>query len=134
MHSRHDVIQGFETGVSAVGGRRFAPLSGASSSNRIDLNLQGTLIATTTADLTLFGAASLAAGVPAGDGNTARLLIRDATGSGPRANVYSNSDTLMGGDLGVGNTLEIVGSENAFRRANEGFDPPPPAEFFTAKR
>ena len=34
-------------------------------------------------------------------------------------------------DLGVDNRLEIVGTEKAFVRSNDGFDPIPPAEFFT---
>jgi hypothetical protein len=134
MHSRRDVVEGFDTGISAMGGRRFSPLSGSSSSNRIDLTLRGTRVDSATADLTLFGAASFADGIPAGDGNTARLLIRHATGSGPRANVYADSAAPASTDFGVGNRLDIVGSENAFARTNEGFDPPPPAEFFTVQR
>ena len=134
IHSRNDAIEGFETGISAIGGRRFSPLSGPTSSNRVDMNLRGTRLRTTTADLTLFGAASLAGGVPAGDGNTARLLLRQANGSGPRANLYADSVTPTMSDLGVGNRLEIAGSENAFGRANDGFEPPPAAEFFTVQR
>ena len=59
--------------------------------------------------------------------NTLRVLLRQSTGSGPRANVYG--DSVMG--LGVGNELDILGSEEAFVQTNHDFDPVPPAELFT---
>ena len=96
--------------------------------------LLGARIETVTADLALFGAASFASGVPTGDGNIARILVRQATGSGPRSNLYADSVTPTMSGLGVGNRLELVGSPNAFDRSNEGFVPAPPAEFFTSER
>ena len=134
IHSNDDAIEGFATGISVIGGRRFSPLSAPSSSNRLDMYLLGARIETVTADLALFGAASFASGVPTGDGNTARILVRQATGSGPRANLYADSVTPTMSGLGVGNRLELVGSPNAFDRSNEGFVPAPPAEFFTLER
>ncbi|HEY7113744.1 MAG TPA: hypothetical protein VIA45_12505 [Thermoanaerobaculia bacterium] len=133
IHSRHDAIVGYLTGISVMGGRRFSPLTAPSSSNRVDMSLRATRFDTTDADLTLFGAASFVDGIPAGDGNTARVLVRDARGSGPRSNIYADGST-PNGDPGVGNRLEIVGSEKAFARTNDGFEPPPPAEFFTVQR
>ena len=133
--SREDTIQGFQFGVLAIGGQRYLAGSGPSSSNRLEMDLHGLRVQTTAeplaADLRLFGARSLVNGVSPGDENTLRLVLRKSTGSGPRANAYSHSSTPSMGDLGVGNQLEIVGSENAFSRSNDGFDPIPSAEFFT---
>jgi hypothetical protein len=130
MDSKDDTIDGFSTGILAMGGVRTGPLPEPSSSNRVDMNLHGLSVQTTTADLVLFGARSFVPGVSPGDGNTVYLLVRQSTGSGPRANVYSDSSM----DLGVNNRLEIVGGQNAFVRTNDGFDPIPPAEFFTAQQ
>jgi hypothetical protein len=133
IHSNDDTIDAFATGISAIGGFRPNTSSGPSSSNCIDMNVHGLHLRTTTADLMLFGASSLV-DVSPGDGNTARLLLRQASGSGPRANRYADSVTPSMTDLGVGNQLEIVGTEKAFVRTNDGIDPIPPAEFFTAER
>ena len=94
------------------------------------MNLQGTRLQTTTADLRLFGAQSAIAGVSPGDDSTLHLVVHQAIGSGPRANAYA--DSL--GNLGTGNRLEIVGNANAFARTNDAIVPPPPANFFTAGR
>jgi hypothetical protein len=135
VHSREDAIQGFQVGVVAIGGQRYLAGSGPSSSNRLEMELRGLRVQTTTeplaTDLRLFGARSFVNGVPPGDGNTLRLVLRKSTGSGPRANAYAHSSTPSMEDLGVGNQLEIVGTETAFVRSNDGFDPIPPAEFFT---
>ncbi len=131
MDSRDDAIDGFVTGVLATGGLRTGPLPEPSTSNRVDMDLHDVRVQTTTADLVLFGARSLVDGVPPGDGNTLRLVLRKSTGSGLRANAYRDSSTPSMGDLGVGNQLEIVGTEDAFVRSNDGFDPIPSAEFFT---
>jgi hypothetical protein len=137
VQSEGDTIQGFQLGVVAIGGQRYLAGSGPSSSNSLEMSLHGLRVQTTgalAADLVLFGARSFVNGVPPGDGNTLRVLLRQSTGSGPRANRYGHSSTPSMGDLGVGNQLEIVGSENAFVQTNDGFDPIPPAEFFTAQR
>jgi hypothetical protein len=129
IDSRNDTIQGFHLGIVAIGGQRFLAGAGPSSANRLDLEVHALRVQSTTADLTLFGARSFVGGVSPGDGNTLRLLLRQSTGSGPRVNLYG--DSWM--DLGVGNELEIVGTERAFVRTNDDFDPIPPAEFFTAQ-
>ncbi len=130
MHSMDDTLAGFATGIVAAGGRRINALSGTISSNRVELNLHGTLLQTTTADLRLSGATTML-GVSTGDDNTARVLLVQATGSGARANRYAHSSTPPTGDPGTGNRLEIVGNANAFDQTNQNFVPPPPAEFFT---
>jgi hypothetical protein len=133
MHSIDDTIAGFATGISAAGGRRQSALSGAISSNRVELNLQGTVLQTTTTDLRLFGAASSFT-VSTGDENTLHVVVRRATGSGARANQYAHSSTPPMGSPGIGNRLEIVGNANAFDQTNQNFVPPPPLEFFTGAR
>lgn len=134
IHSRNDTIHGFQTGIVANGGQRFLAASEPSSSNRVDMDLHGLRVNTPTgplaADLVLFGARSFVAGVSPGDGNILRLVLKQSTGSGPRVNQYD--DSWM--DLGVGNELEIAGTERAFVRSNDDFDPIPPAEFFTEQR
>ena len=132
MHSMDDTLAGFATGIVAAGGRRINPLSATISSNRIKLNLRGTLLQTTTADLRLFGATTML-GVSTGDDNTAHVLIVQATGSGARANRYAHSSTPPTGSPGIGNRLEIVGNANAFDQINQNFVPPPPAEFFIGR-
>jgi len=134
MQSSDDAIEGFATGVSAIGGLRSTATGGLILSNSLDLNFHGLQLATTTADLQLFGARSLVDGVSPGDGNTLRMLLRQATGSGPRANQYADSATPSMTNLGVGNELEMIGSIKAFVRTNDGIDPIPPAEFFTEQK
>jgi hypothetical protein len=138
IHSEEDTIQGFRLGIVAIGGQRFLAGSEPSSSNSVEMRLHGLHVQTTTeplaADLVLFGARSFVNGVPPGDGNTLHVVLRQSTGSGPRANAYGHSSTPSMGDLGVGNQLEIVGTENAFVRSNDGFEPIPATEFFTAQR
>jgi hypothetical protein len=133
IHSIGDTIAGFASGIVASGGRRINALSETISSNRVELNLHGTLLQTTTTDLRLAGASSLPAalGVSTGDENTVHVLLNHATGSGVRLNQYAHSLTPPMGNLGVGNRLEIVGNANAFDQTNQDFAPPPPAEFFT---
>ena len=133
MHSVDDTLVGFATGIAAIGGRRFNALSGTVSSNRVELNLQGTHLQTTTVDLRLSGATTML-GVSTGDDNTAHVLIRQATGSGNRANRYAHSSIPPTGSPGIGNRLEIVGNANAFDQTNHNFLPPPPAEFFIGGR
>jgi hypothetical protein len=135
VHSNDDDIFGFTHGISAVGGLRTVPVSGPSSSNGIDMNLHGTRIQTEAgplaADLLLMGAQSTVAGVSPGDDNTLQVLLRQGSGSGPRADKYADSTVPSGTDPGVGNALAVVGSMNAFLGTNDGFDPIPPEEFFT---
>ena len=133
MHSMDDTLAGFATGIVAAGGRRINALSATISSNRVELNLHGTLLQTTTADLRLSGATTTLS-VSTGDDNTAHVLLRQATGSGVRANRYAHSSIPLTGSPGVGNRLEIVGNANAFDQTNQNFVPPPPAEFFTGGR
>ena len=132
MRSKDDIIEGFLGGIVARGGQRFLAASGPSSSNGIDMQLIGLQVRTAAdplaSDLALFGALSAVAGVSPGDDNVVRVLVRQSTGSGPRLNDYADSS---GG--GSGNRLEITGNENAFAQTNDGFDPIPAAEFFTAQ-
>jgi hypothetical protein len=130
MHSIDDTLAGFAAGIVASGGRRINALSGTISSNRVELNLHGTILQTTTADLRLSGATT-ALGVSTGDDNTAHVLLVQATGSGDRANRYADSSFPLIGSPGIGNQLEVVGNANAFDQTNSNFAPPPPAEFFT---
>ncbi len=129
MHSMDDTIDGFVGGIVARGGQRFLAASGPSSSNGIDLQLVGLHVRTAAdpaaSDLELYGALSAVAGVSPGDDNVVRVLARQSTGGGPLLNVYADS---IGG--GAGNRLRIVGSARAFEKTNDGFEPPPPAEFF----
>ena len=127
MDSRNDTIAGFSTGILALGGARTGPLPEPSSSNLVDMDLHDLSVQTTTSDLVLFGATSFVPGMSPGDGNVARLVLKKSTGSGPRVNVYVDSSE----GLGVDNRLEVVGTQKAFVRSNDGFDPIPPAEFFT---
>lgn len=129
VHSVGDTLAGFATGIVASGARRINALSGPISSNRVDLNLYGTHLQTTTVDLRLSGATTLL-GVATGDDNTAHVLLVQATGSGARANRYAHSSIPLTGNPGTGNRLEFVGNANAFDQINQNFIPPPPAEFF----
>jgi hypothetical protein len=129
MHSIDDTIAGFATGIVAAGARRINALSGTISSNRVDLNLHGTVLQTTTVDLRLRGATTTL-GVSTGDDNTAHVLMDHATGSGARANQYAHSAFPANGSPGIGNQLVIVGNANAFDQTNQNILPPPPAEFF----
>jgi hypothetical protein len=133
MHSMDDTLAGFATGIVASGGRRIKAITGTISSNRVELNLHGTLLQTTTVDLRLSGASSLpsALGVATGDENTVHVLLNQARGSGARLNQYADSATPPMGNPGFGNRLEIVGNANSFDQTNQNFAPPPPAEFFT---
>jgi hypothetical protein len=130
IHSTDDTLAGFATGIAAIGGRRIWALSEPISSNRVDLNLHGTRLQTTTVDLRLFGANTTLLAVSTGDDNTVHVLLNQATGSGARANLYAHSMTPPMGSPGIGNRLEIVGNANAFEQINQNFVPPPPAEFF----
>jgi hypothetical protein len=134
IHSNRDRIEGVAIGITAVGGRRIAPASGPISSNRVEMSLLGTRVVTTTADLRLSGARSLVDGVFPDAGNTLHLVVHQASGSGPRANLYVDAATPSSGSLGAGNRLEIAGNAKAFDRTNDDFIPPPPAEFFTGGR
>lgn len=135
IHSNDDDIVGFTHGIFAVGGLRTVGAAGPSASNGVDINLHGARMQAAAgplaADLLLMGAQSTVAGVSPGDDNALRMLLRQGSGSGPTANLYADSMTPAGTNPGAGNTLEIVGNENAFVRTNDGFDPIPPAEFFT---
>ena len=91
------------------------------------MDLHDVRVQTTTADLVLFGARTFVAGVSPGDGNTVSLLLRKSTGSGLRANEYVHS--LMG--LGVETGSRSSAPRKPSLRHNDGFDPIPPAEFFT---
>ena len=142
VHSVDDRIAGFTTGVLARGGLRFSASTGPSSDNRIDLELLGTTVSTPScggapfvADFRLAAAQVTDALLVPGDGNTVRALFRNVTGSGTRFNVYTDvlgpAGPQPGALQGTGNSLERVGSPQAFARTNEAIDPAPAPEFFT---
>ncbi|MGK2960521.1 MAG: hypothetical protein ACSLFK_00090, partial [Gemmatimonadaceae bacterium] len=146
IHSVADRIEGFTTGISAFGGRRFfaAPTAGPTTGNAVDLQLTGTTISTPScggapfvADLRLAGAMVTGAFSP-GDGNTLRAVFNRVTGSGSRNNVYADAlgpaGPLTPALQGTGNRLEIPGSLQAFSRTNKAIDPAPGHEFFSSQR
>src|SRR5262249_10203417 len=116
IHSKNDRIEGVAVGITAIGGRRFGLPAGPISSNRLEMNLLGTHLATTVADLRLSGARSFVDGVFPDEGNTVHLVIHQASGSGSHlpGNSYVDAATPTSGNLGPGNRLEIVGNANAF--------------------
>jgi hypothetical protein len=132
IDSKDDRIEGFATGISAAGGRRFALVSGSISSNTLEMKLRDTQLASTAADLSLFGALSYVDGVLPDDDNTLHLSLRQASGSGPLSNQYANSWTPSGAAFGAGNELVIAGTPSKFEQTNENIEPPPPAELFAA--
>jgi hypothetical protein len=142
VHSEDDRIEGFTSGISATGGRRFfaTPVQGPSNANSIELELLGTSIVTSACggagrafDLQLAGASTANQGVSPGEGNTVRAVIRGVTGSGVRSNVFADvlgpNGAMAAG--GSGNRLEIIGNARAFERTNTGIAPAPGAQFFT---
>jgi hypothetical protein len=134
--SRRDRIAGAQTGIRAHAGRRFDPVVGPSSHNLVDLRLHRLTIDTSGADLVLEAAVAFAAVAP-GDGNVLHVDIHRSTGSGTRANRYAHSRTFgppTPGTEGIGNRLEVAGTQQRFLRTNEQIDPAPPREFFTGNR
>lgn len=143
ISSLYDRIEGFTTGVTAAGGRRFfpAPLQGPTTGNSVDLQLIGTGFATPScggasfvADLRLAGAFVFGDSFAPGDNNTLRAVIHRVTGSGSRSNVYANVLGLTGplspALQGTGNRLEITGSRQDFLQMNQAIDPAPGPAFF----
>jgi hypothetical protein len=142
LRSSGDRIDGTVEGIRATGGRRFVSTSGPVSDNRVELDLRDLHIRTAApenADLTLRAALAepdpqIGTEFPVGDRNVVRVRMDGATGSGLRANVYElDSPGTSPARRGVGNRIEIVGTETEFRRRNEGFDPPPPSALFTGE-
>ena len=138
FHSSQDRVEGFRTGILAVGGRRWNSTTGLSSDNRVDLNLQGLVIATVgtgAADWKLHAAETgggFLENLP-GNGNSIRVVARGITGSGARLNSYRNVfGPALPANQGIGNRLEVVGNLQAFNKTNSGIDPAPAAEFFTS--
>jgi hypothetical protein len=126
-NSLDDHIEGFVVGLLAIAGHRFTSSAGPTSHNLVELQLIGTTIRTARTDSFLQAASSEVPGLSAGDGNTLRVLVRAALGSGVRANAYAHASPE---DFGVGTRVEILGSPGAFARSNENIIPAPPAEFF----
>ncbi len=127
--------------LSAVAGARAITAFGASrptsnpsplSFNSASLELHGTQFSSVTADFFLAGARSLVAGTYPDAGNSLRVLARGVTGSGVRSNVYASTLGPAVTTLGADNSLEFIGSLQAFSHTNSNIEPPPPAEFFTA--
>jgi hypothetical protein len=127
MHSVDDRIEGFGRAITATAALRMSAQSGAISSNKIELILQGTRLASLTSDFQLFAARSIPVGMAAGDGNELRVTMRNVTGSGPRTNTYGDFTQSPG----IGNRFLITGNPNAFSRTNQDISPMPGDEFFT---
>jgi hypothetical protein len=132
VHSVDDRIEGFARAITAFAGRRNNALSAPSNSNELELILHGTRLTSTVGDFQLRAASSAIAGMAAGDFNELRVTMRNVTGSGPRANVYT--DALPNPDLGTGNRLVFTGNPNAFSRTNQNILPMPGEQFFTGGR
>ncbi len=140
FHSIQDRLSGFQTGILAVGGRRWNSTTGLSSDNSVQLDLQGLNIETTgatAADWKIHAAetgGALLENLP-GNGNTVRVVARLVTGSGTRLNSYrSVSGPALPANQGTGNRVEFVGSAEGFAKTNTNILPPPPAEFFAPYR
>lgn len=143
FHSQDDRLEGFTTGVLAIGGRRFfaEPTAGPSSDNSVDLQMIGTTISTSACggaafvrDLRLAGAMAANSSMVPGNGNTLRVVFRGVTGSGTRSNLFANvldANGAQSPELGAGNRLRFVGNPEAFSRTNEAIEPAPAVEFFT---
>ncbi len=141
VDSTDDRIEGVPTAIAAFGGRRLGLVFGLSSNNSVELDLRGLTLKTLEAggagaDFQLAAAASFAQGsggeFPAGNDNTLTVLVRDATGSGPRANLYEDVfGPLLPQNFGSGNRLEFVGTAAAFEESNRDIEPAPPETFFT---
>jgi hypothetical protein len=127
VHSVDDRIEGFVRAISALGGQRASAQAGASSSNHLELVLEGSHLASTASDLLLYGARSNIAAMPVGDNNDLRVTMRGVIGSGSRTNEYA--DALP--NLGIGNRLVINGNLTAFSRTNEAILPRPGEQFFS---
>ncbi|MGI9044357.1 MAG: hypothetical protein ACR2GK_09590, partial [Gemmatimonadaceae bacterium] len=132
VHSVNDRIEGFTRAITAVGASR--PTSNASplSFNSASLELHGTQFSSVVADFFLVGSRSLVTGTYPDAGNALRVLARGVSGSGVRSNVYASTLGPAGTTLGADNSLEFIGSLQAFSHTNSSIEPPPPAEFFTA--
>jgi len=130
VQSVDDRIEGFGRAISAVAGQKFSALAAATSSNQLELILEGARLASTTTDFSFYGARSSIAGMPVGDGNELRVTMRHVIGSGSRTNEYA--DALP--NLGMGNRLVFSGSLTAFSHTNQAILPKPLAHHFTAER
>jgi hypothetical protein len=127
VHSIGDRLEGFRQGIQAVGGQRFTAVAGTSSSNQLDLILEGTRLVSAVSDLLFYGARSSIAGASVGESNELRVTMRHVIGSGPSTNQYHHALP----DLGSGNRLVIAGSLVAFSNTNQAILPLPGKDFFT---
>ena len=125
-----DRIEGFRIGMLATAGQRTTN-SQAISHNAVHVQAIGTTLRTLVTDIALYGARSLIDGMATGDGNVARLEMRDVDGSGARDNLYADSVSPSMNLQGNGNRVEVAGSPMAFARTNAHVVPPPPATLFT---
>lgn len=139
VRSTGDVINGYSTGILAAAGVLFHENQNPSSDNTIDLRLRGLQVATPgaagDADFVLSAGRSGLDGGAAefapGNGNRLTVLLRDARGSGLRANTYAHVlGPILPDNAGVDNELQFLGSEEGFQHSNRQIDPAPDAEFF----
>jgi len=135
IQSDGDRIEGFQTGILAAAGRRVGGLSGPSSRNRVELDLQGLTIRTEgtgAADLRWYGALSEpppggGERLPPGGHNVLTARIAGVLGSGPRVNGFADlqGPAGSGNDEVAGNRLVVEGSREAFLRDNRDILPGP---------
>lgn len=147
MKSAGDGIEGFDTGIYAAGGWRQFDAAGAGlgpgpvNACHAHLTLDGTRIVSKVADLVMLGAHILFdedAAAPLftpGDNNRLYLSMRQAKGTGARANRYENVMATDGRALtptigGVGNRVEVFGNPDEFVVANSAIQPAPSPEDF----
>lgn len=134
LHSVDDRIEGFANAIVARGASRPLASSSEISSNSAILELYGTRLISTGADLNLAGAGSLVPGTWPDAANVLRVLAHGVTGSGHRNNFYGNVAGPPGTAFGEANRLEMIGTYQAFTSTNVGIIPLPPEAFFTAFR
>jgi len=134
IDSTEDRIEGFHYGINAAAATRWfrPPIAGTSDENRATLSLRGTRIASSIADLVLFGAIAPSQTVTPGDGNVLHVELRGVAGSGASGNMYAHvvgpAGVLSPPLSGYGNRVEIEG--NAVSLLRRGIDPPPPTDMF----
>jgi len=133
-----DRIEGFPIGVVATAAKRHSVTEGLVSENRADIRLIQLQLNTqgdNSADIILRAAQSDDAYNP-GDNNTLRVLMVGVDGSGLRQNSYADEVGPGGAaqNLGIRNSLEVVGTSNVFNLLNSDIDPGPPAQFFIGEQ
>src|SRR4030095_9209214 len=132
LSSFHDTIEGATLGVFARSAQRNSAQQEQSHNNRADIELIGTTIGTNDAQSSdLLLCTTIAGGdFEVGTHNTLSVLGRQMLGSGTRDNFYDGNRCDGIQDNNNDNTLEFLGSLEAWLHTNDDIAPPPPPEFF----